>query len=175
VASSGTPGDLDPFARDLIARKARQLVRRAGFRAHDLEDIQQELAAFVVERQDQHDATRAPVEAFTAMLVRYAVTTLLRHRRAAKRTPPSHPTPAPPVDAVPAPVGSRDERRHNLVLDTAAVLDGLPPDQRELAEHLKGGSFSDASRALGVPRTTLYGRVRSLRAAFERAGLRDYL
>ena len=62
-----------------------------------------------------------------------------------------------------------------LVLDTAEVIAGLTPELRELAERLKADSVSQVARDLGVPRTTLNGRIQELRRRFERARLRDYL
>lgn len=170
---SGTPGDFDPVVRKMIAAKARRLVGQSGLRPHDRPDIEQDLAVRLADRLRAYDPARGTLEAFAAMVIEQAAANLVRERRAGKRTPPARP-PAPPED-VPDPLANEDARLSDLERDVAAVLAGLPGEQRALAESLMEASVSEVSRRLGLRRTTLYGRMKGLRAAFERDGLRDYV
>ena len=172
---TGTPGDLDPTFRRMIAAKAKQLVGRAGLRPHDRPDVEQDLAAHLVDRLEDFDPTRSTLEAFAAMVIGQAVANLLRARRADKRSPPP-PTAAPtPAEDVSDPRTDGDIRRRELAADVAAVLARLPAGLQALAQHLKAGTVSQAARASGEHRTTLYGPLAELRAAFHRADLGDYV
>ncbi|HJZ93292.1 MAG TPA: hypothetical protein VKE40_20620 [Gemmataceae bacterium] len=109
-------------------------------------------------------------------LVKNAIASLLRDRRAAKRRPPAGTSPSAPVEQVPDESDARLVRHWKLAVDVATVLAGLPDDARAVAERLMAGdSKTDAARAIGRKRTTIYREVKLMRAAFERASLRDYL
>ncbi len=56
------------------------------------------------------------------------------------------------------------------------VIRRLPPDQRSVARRLrKGWTVSEISRALGMPRTTVYGALQRLRESFRDEGLEQFL
>ena len=169
---TGTPGDFDPAVRRMIAAKAGRLVGRYGLRPQDRADIEQDLAARLVSRRADYDPARGTPEAFAAMVLGQAVANLVRDRHAGKRAPP--PLPPAAADDAPDPAAAGDARRRDLALDVAAVLARLPADLRVLAEALQGASVSEEARRSGTPRTSLYGPLAELRAAFERADLGDY-
>ena len=170
---TGTPGDFDPTVRRMIAAKAKKLVGQFGLRPHDRPDIEQDLAARIAARLKSYQPARGTPEGFAAMVIEQAVANLIRDRFAGKRTPP--PRSPVPTEDVSDPWANEDARLSELERDVAAVLARVPADQRAVAEALMGGSVSDVARRLGLPRTTVYGRLKGLRAAFERSNLRDYL
>jgi RNA polymerase sigma-70 factor, ECF subfamily len=184
--------DIDPFVRDLIRRKARQIIGRAGLTAQDREDVEQELLLRAIRRLSGRDPQQAHAPAFIITVINHLVANLLRDR--GTRRPPSSPhslaapilTPEGPMDLAAAMgrrelearlgVGGRsDAELAQLVADVADVVAGLPAELRELAERLKTQSVAEIARDLSVPRMTLYQKVRLLRMRFERAGLKNYL
>jgi RNA polymerase sigma-70 factor (ECF subfamily) len=184
--------DIDPFVRELVRRKARQIIGRAGLTAQDREDVEQELLLRAIRRLSGRDPQQAHAPAFIITVIKHLAANLLRDRGA--RRPPCSTqslatpllTPEGPTDLAAA-MGRRelearlgvhgrsDAELAQLVADAADVLAGLPAELRELAERLKTQSVADIARDMGVPRMTLYQKVRLLRMRFERAGLKDYL
>ena len=67
------------------------------------------------------------------------------------------------------------EEQAQLACDVTAVLDRLPAELRDLAVRLLTQSPSQIARATGVPRSTVYSRMRRLRRFLERADLHGYL
>jgi RNA polymerase sigma-70 factor (ECF subfamily) len=50
-----------------------------------------------------------------------------------------------------------------------------PQDLQELCEKLQSSNMAEIAREMGVPRSTLYGKLTKLRDAFREAGLEEYL
>ena len=185
--------DIDPFASDLIRRKSRQLIGRAGLRPHDLADVRQELTLRLLPRMPASRSGDPGHEAKVTAAVRQCVSNLLRDRKALKRVGQVGSLDVTVDDgdgtmiALADAVGRRkldarlrlrrrtEEELASLEADVRAVLAGLPDDQRAAAELLMTHSVVEAARQLGVPRTTLYQTLRLLCMRFERAGLKDYL
>jgi DNA-directed RNA polymerase specialized sigma24 family protein len=107
------------------------------------------------------------------MLVGHAAATALRGRRCRARQ-----ATRPLEAALPAgePVDPRagPERATALTLDVEVVLAAVPPDLRRVARAVGTRSVAEAARHLGMPRPTLYRRLRELRAAFEAAGFGEF-
>lgn len=178
---------LDRFERWLIHEKAKRLIGKARLRKADLEDIEQDLALDVLERLRSFDARRASRHTFVVMVVEHGVAAILERRTAAKRDPRREGCSL--NDAVRDDEGKAVERAYtlearrgclseearDLAADVRAVLNGLPPELRRLALARQTKSWAEIAEERGVPRTTLYGEIRRLRAAFERAGLDRYL
>jgi DNA-directed RNA polymerase specialized sigma24 family protein len=177
--------DIDPFASDLIRRKARQLIGQAGLRPHDLADVRQELTLRLLRRLPSSKAGDPGHEAMMTAAIRQCVANLLRDRKALKRGGGKVGSLDVPVDdgdgatiALVDAVGKRhrdarlgvrprtEEDSGRLAVDVRTVL---------AAESLMTRSVTEVAWELGVPRTTLYEARRLLRMRFERAGLKDYL
>ena len=62
-----------------------------------------------------------------------------------------------------------------LKIDLERAMAALTPEQRDLCRRLLTSSIAEISATTGVPRPTLYDRLRRIRVAFERAGLREYV
>jgi RNA polymerase sigma-70 factor (ECF subfamily) len=170
----------DPYVHNLIRRKARQVVGKAGLTPNDVPDIEQELFRRFLERLRRCRREPPRPQAFVTLAVNQSVRNFLRDRAARKRNGGRLAELTEAVAeheqanrtgraALPA------EEASALAQDVAAVLAGLPGRLRALAERLKAGeSVKRAAEALGLPRTTVSSWVRQLRWHFGRAGLRDY-
>lgn len=162
--SSPKPDDpLDPAAAAIIKSKARRLVGRAGLRAQDRVDLEQELTLHVLQRRPRFNPKRGSWAAFVRRVVKYYGENLVRDRRTAKRY--GGPT-DPLTDEIPA----RDESDAIARAVRAAVAE-LPAELREVAELVLSGSVAAAARELGVSRSTVYARLREIRSRTEFAGL----
>ena len=181
---------LDRLEEWLIHHKARQLVGKAGFMPCDVDDIRQDLRADMLQRLARFDPDKSQRHSFIAMVVTRAVATMLERRMTAKRGSGrvclslngtvrdgegNEVELYQTIDARAGRPGLSGEELYELAGDVRAVVDRLPADQRALCRHLRNGSMCEAARAMGVPRTTLNELARKVRAAFEEAGLDDYL
>jgi RNA polymerase sigma-70 factor (ECF subfamily) len=187
--------ELDPYVHNLIRRKARQVVGKAGLTPGDVPDLEQELFRRFLERLRRCRHQPANPHAFVTLTVNQSLRSYLRDRSARKRNGGGLASLATPVadgDGRPVDLAqtvAEHERANRtghvtlstqeasaLAQDVAGVLANVPPHLRALAERLQAGdSITRAAEALGLPRTTANDQVRHLREHFERAGLRDYL
>jgi len=161
----------DPTLAAVIRRKAARLARRVPDPAADRDDLAQDLAAALLARRPKFDPARGDPGAFAHAVVGTAAADIRRGRAAAKR---ARPAPAGPPEGCPDPRAA-DPAATDLAPDVAAAVARLPDDLRAVADLLAATTVAGAARALGISRATLYRRVAEVRAAFERAGLRDYL
>jgi RNA polymerase sigma factor (sigma-70 family) len=180
---------LSPQAWRSVRRKARQLIGRAGFRAFDREDIEQELALRLWEGLRNFDPEAGSPGAFVATVLARAAHSLLRRRNSRKRgkghvhcslateyEDSEGNLTGDQTDLVLCGADRPHELAFDLAHDVAVVLAQLPPRLRELAEDLKHQSVAQIARRAGVSRSTIYGRIAELRAAFadaERKNRRD--
>jgi len=189
------PPGIDKFAARLITRKARELVRRAGFSSSDTEDIEQELTLVLLRRLGKFDSSVAHYNAFVTTIVERYAATILQHRSADMRTHRRNggslnvnvtDDNGHAVELVATICSSQQsqrtgqaERPHeeasDLIRDVADVLEQLPPQLRELCERLKRGSVSQVACETGFSRKTLYRRLAQIRQRFEQVGMREYL
>ena len=180
--------DIGRFATWFINKKAKQLIGKAGFTRGNLNDLRQDLKLDLLQRRDQFDPQRTKWNTFVAMVVVRHIATILEHCAAARRdcrreqcslnasmfdhegkVVERHET----LDADGR--GHSEPPPHDLVADVHAVMAGLPPRLHTLCVFLQTKTMAQAARDLGVPRNTLYRDLKRLRAAFEQAGLGDYL
>ena len=187
--------EISEYAATVIRCKARQLVGKAGFRKHDIEDIEQEMTLDLLSRLPKFDPDKAAHSTFVARVIERKISKLIRHRRQEMRDYRREACSlnelvmngdgetterACTVDQDEADIhaGRRSRTREDeahLRLDVSLVLSGLPDDLRAVAEHLMTETVTEAAKSLGVPRTTLYGAIGRLRQIFEDEGLREYL
>ena len=186
---------LSDSAAKTIRHKARQLVDTAGFKRHDLKDIEQELRLDLLQRLPKFNPNKATHETFVARLIERKISKLIRYRTQEKRDfrresfslndriddPESESIERISTvgqDEADIRIGKRRRSREEeaqLRVDVSLVLSGLPNDLRELAELLKTHTITQAAESLGIPRSTLYGARDRLRCIFENAGLKKYL
>jgi RNA polymerase sigma-70 factor (ECF subfamily) len=188
--------ELDDYAVRLIKHKAWQLVGRAGFTKADREDIEQDLTVDLLHRLPQFNPDRGSLHTFIARVVDNGVRRLIEHRAAPMRDYRSCPFSL--NDRIQGDEGEQAERGEQvdentylesigqpagplankvaLQIDLEHLLTTLTPELRDLwARVADGQNFTEISRETGIPRGTLYDRMKQLRGLAERVGMRVYL
>lgn len=180
---------IDDFASELVRRKARQLTRLTSLGRQDREDLEQELFLCLLRKLELFDDQRGDLGAYLTAIIERCALNFLRNQRAAKRNAVRVSSLSVHVDAgegEPAPFASvipdsahdfrltrdrlSDEELVSLAIDIEEVLARLPPHWQELAARLKTRTKTEAARDMKMPRSTLYGWVRSIRRQFEKRG-----
>lgn len=168
---------LTPYLTALIEVKARQLVGKAGYTQDDIKDIEQDLMQDLLDRLPKVDPAKASLNTFADRVVSRRICNLLRDRQAGIRdwrreaysldeeietdegTTARHEFIS--QDEVDLRTGRYDRpeaERARLQLDVEAVLAGLTPELREVAEMLRTQSVAEVARELGIPRGTFRDR-----------------
>jgi len=175
---------LDDYAARLIKSKARQLVGKAGLTQHDQSDIEQDLMIDLLCRMQHFNPAKGKKTTFIARMVERRISTIFEARFAQCRDwrkcyslnetiGEGDGWQGEIIDLL-----SNDEDSDNLSdlelsslkMDVERVLDRLPDDLKELCLKLKENTMSEIAREMGVPRGTLYGRIKKIRKAFLAAG-----
>jgi len=188
--------ELTDYALELVHHKAWQLVGKAGYTQDDVDDIKQDMIVDLLERLPKFDPAKATYNTFVARLVERKICNLLRDRQAEMRDhrrevcslneeiDTGEDEPVQRLTTI-----SQDEQdirtgkyarpaeeRAHLQLDMDSVLDGLPPELRQVAEMLQTKSVSEVARELGIPRRTFREKhLMQLRDVFAAKGMGDYL
>jgi RNA polymerase sigma-70 factor (ECF subfamily) len=127
----------------------------------DREDLEQEVLLRLWQALPRYDAARASLATFIERVVASKVASLLRSRRREAVYELLAGTQLSSADGIPAVEFRADLER---------LLASLEPSDRRLALVLTEHTPSQASRILGVARSTVYSRMQRLRAAFLSAG-----
>ena len=186
---------IDAYAVGLIKYKAKRLIGQAGFTRSDCEDIEQELILDLLRRLPKYNPRRAQRNTFIARVVEHRVATLIEAQTAGirdyrrcrcslnDRFEDEEGRSVERVDTFDQEdyllrTGAQSrpsDELSALAIDVAAVLEGLPPELRDLCQRLEAETVTEISRDTGVPRGTIYESIKELREIFEDAGLKDYL
>ncbi len=186
---------IEEYAVRIIKHKARQLIGSAGFTESDREDLEQEMMLDLLKRLPKYDSHKAQRNTFIARVVEHRISTIIEERAAGKRdwrlctasmndrfdigdSGSIERLEVYDMDEYLRQTGrlSRTSSEHLLLsIDMRCAIDSLPPELRDLCEHLQKDSVTKISRDTGIPRGTLYDRIKELRNLFEDIGLRDYL
>jgi RNA polymerase sigma factor (sigma-70 family) len=167
VTPNPHPLDATVLTNRVRAAVARR-VRRGALPVQDFDDAVQAVLLDLYRR-----AAQRPPPLFAPLCRRVidaCLSNVLRHRRAARRSPPLG---MASLEFLDEPIDFRLETRldeESLCHDLAEVMRGLPPDLRELAECLKRHSLRRAARILGVSRSKLRRRLSRIRRRFETLG-----
>lgn len=187
--------ELTEYTMTLVHCKARQLVGKAGYTPDDLKDIEQDLIRDLLERLPKFDPAKATLNTFAARVVERRLCNLLRHRHAEMR---DHRREAfsmnEEIETDEGPMErhetiGQDEierltgrghqpavERVQLQLDLEAVLIGLSPELRPVADMLRTQSVAEVARELGISRRTFREKhLAQLRAVFAASRMDDYL
>lgn len=194
MAKANFDPSVDRYTRGIIRRKAKQLIRLAGFTEADREDLEQDLLLRVVKSWPKFDPRIAHRNKFIKTVVVRCVANLVRDNRVAKRDPQrvvslnvlievgeERPTEwaqnigERDVDARLCPRSRDDDELVQLALDMADLIVTLPESDQTLLELRKTRTMQEVAEEMGVPRTTLNDRMRHIRRRFENAGMRVYL
>ena len=165
-----TDQEIHPLAQQIIRQKTRRLIGRAGFTPSDQADIEQEMLFKLARCQVAYDPERARPSTFIKTVSERKAINLLRDQQSRGRSnvrlvnldsahgggiPTNHPLP-------------------DLQLDLQEKLRLLSPDDQHLCHCLMHLTFSQAARALGVPRSTLQGMANRLGQRLIDVGMGDY-
>jgi len=175
--------------------KARQVIRTKGFTKDDFDDIRQELMRDVLKRLPKFNGGRAGMKTFISRLIDNRIAGLIKHRHAACRD--SRRNECSLDDWVHDEDGrwvrrdttiSEDRARAHtcqaprgrqetleLAMDTAHVMASLPNDLRDLCERLRSQTPTEIHRETGMSRSSLYERIKQIRARFIEADLNQYV
>jgi RNA polymerase sigma factor (sigma-70 family) len=184
----------DRFTRGIIRRKAKQIARRPGYGAQDIESLEQTILAQVIKVMPSFDQKIAHRNVFITTVVERYVRSLLKRQAAKKRGPRSlrsltdivdvaQKRPTQLLDTLEESAGKAHlhiEHRSacemsDLVSDVANVIATLPEPCRQIVELCKSHSMVQVAAQLGVSRATVRGWMQVAAARFEEAGLREYL
>jgi len=175
--------------------KARQVVKTSGFTKDDFDDIRQDLLRDVLQRLPKFNGDRAGMKTFISRLIDNRIASLIKHRHAACRDSRRNDCSLDDwvhdedgrwvrrdttisEDRARAHTGQAPRSRQEtlqLAMDTAHVMDSLPDDLRDLCARLRSQTVLEISRETGMSRSSLYERVKQIRARFIEAGLDHYV
>lgn len=179
----------------LIRLKAYKLRKRSEFRHEELEDLEQELRMALIASYPNFDPHIAHWNVFAHTVIERTVASLLRERRAQCRDQgdtvshsaeiilDGHQKVSLSSQLLPEQqaflVGEAERpqpERLDLMVDVNAVLAELTPEQRNLCDLLMAGlNITQIAKELGVHRSTLYPRLKTLREIFAYKGIQKYL
>jgi RNA polymerase sigma-70 factor (ECF subfamily) len=127
------------------------------------QDLEQEAALAVWKALQHYDSSRGSLRTFVEKVVANRFASLMRAPHWRFRVEPLEAHHLVGLDGIPA---------AEFRMDFQAIAVSLSETDRRLAAFLTDHSPIEASRALGIPRSTVYERIRRIRAAFENAGFR---
>ena len=187
--------ELSDYALELVHHKAWQLVGKAGYTQDDLVDIEQDLIKSLLACMPQFDPAKAKLNTFVDRVVGSKIVDLLRRRNAEIRNRGREAfslneeieTEDGSVEIIET--VSQDEidlrtgrynrpaaERAHLQIDLNAVVAGLSPDLRQVADMLRTQSVAEVARDLGIPRRTFREKhLAQLREVFAANRMDDYL
>ena len=177
---------INEFAMKTATAKARQLVVRPEFSDCDVEDIQQELLMYLIQKVGSYDETRSKRNTFINRVIESGAAELARSRGRQKRYPadddgymPSFQTPVDTVDASHATLGDEisdaDAARRlcgnvsdpfdeaDRRMDLEAAMDAMPCWLRETAEYLMSHNLKETAEKFGLSKRAMQGRRDDIR------------
>lgn len=176
-----------------IRQKVLRIIRRQRAKCLDPDEAVQEVCLRLLQRAEAIRSGGVPWELAIATIAEQAVGNLLRDHRAEKRGGQrvlSLNVTVETSDEVCVQLGDTIEQRErdarlglrtrsdqetlDLAFDLAAMVAKQSRKVQETAELLKTRSPSEIEAETGVPASTIYDRMRRLRAAFEQEGMREY-
>jgi RNA polymerase sigma factor (sigma-70 family) len=169
------PDLIHPLVRAFMKKRRRKLVSHLGSDPGRMDDLAQELQIALWQAAKRFDTERGDFGAFAESVLDRHVAKFLRHRFARKRSPAKERSSDSAWRCLPNAHAARVQKQTELAMDLASILDGLPPEDRRVAELLSQERAKTTERLLGLTRARLDTARRRLRRRFEDAGLRHYL
>jgi RNA polymerase sigma-70 factor (ECF subfamily) len=178
---------------ELVTAAAARLIRQLDDAAIEQEDLEQEFLVRLLEGMPRHDPALGGRNRFAKVLIRRQRVTQLRAYFAEKRRAQKVSLEQPiESDGQWTTLGSTlcDDQRlaataqlrrteidqTDLRLDVKAVIETLDTSEQEALQMImETASITESAAKLGVARTTFSDRVRTLRAPFQQAGMKEYL
>ena len=161
---SGTVFEVGYAAAFKIARfRVTAAIRTQAVSSADRDDLVQELLIAVWLASDKFNPARASLRTFFERVI---ASRLMSTIRTTRRRPPMQPLDLATVGGM-----ATDATSFELRLDIARLLRQLDSTDRRVAVALAQFSPMDASRKLGLGRSTVYRHIGKLRASFAAAGI----
>jgi RNA polymerase sigma-70 factor (ECF subfamily) len=151
-----------PLARRAAEVRSASVVSAVPFTNVDREDLHQEALMGVWRELGRFDSSRASLRTFVERVVYSKIASALRSQGTSRRISG--------VDALADHAVPPDESI-DLRTDVARALTTLSDGDRKLALLLADHTPTQAGRQLHISRSTVYERIRRIRAAFIAAGL----
>ena len=172
--------------------RARRLNQSAAVPGMDSDDIAQELRLHLILRHDKFDPTRGSYETFADRVLANRVRAIAAptERLRAERAWIDLDAPASGADddemlalaeILPESAGQHSfnprntDEKFGLQRDVNRFFHSLPEHHQQLASAMIDMSPTDAARALGIHRSTVYAWLAAIRNAAERCHLQEYL
>ena len=145
--------------------RANAAVKSGAVPAADKDDIQQEVLLACWRSLPQFDPSRGCLRTFLEMVAAAQITSIIRSAgRSLTCESLDAEAVSPHAESV---IGTLE-----LSIDVETVVASLRPEDRELAVTLMKHSLAEASRILGVPKSTVHDRLARIRRRFSAAGLK---
>ena len=181
----------DPFIHSIIRRLASRIVKKAGLPRNESEDLEQDLRLHLWERRSAFDPSRGRWSTFARCVIERKAACLLQAAcaRIRRRSRESF-----SLDEQEIGGGSKGDRVDqdtyllntgrisrpiegltHLKLDVGRAIEDLSLEHRSLAQALMEERVTEVSKRTGVPRSTLYDRIKIIRRALGEKKLEAYL
>ena len=193
MRSLGDCQSVHPFVRRSVRAHARKLFLSGKIPNASQQDLEQDLYAAFLPRDEKYDPSRSSYRTFVERAVGNCAATLVEAAHAKKRGRqfetvtfsqlPLETEDGETLDAEEV-VGSHRLRNglmpavdHDvmIVVDVRRAVSALPPPLRETCLSLMTGTISDAAAISGVSRWTVHHRITAIKERFVAAGLDAYL
>jgi len=174
----------DPLVRRLVRESARGVIDRTGLPRHEQEDVQQELMLHYWLKRDAYRPDRGARSTFAKVVIRRKAAALTIRIRAKRRSgiriamgadgmPEIEPKSleARSLAASFVAAGREDEALHNLHLDVRGAIGRMRRGDRLLARRLMRLSITEIVKKTGIPRSTIYDRIKHIRNGLITAGV----
>lgn len=151
-----------PLAVRAAQVRSAAAVATSGVPVHDREDLEQEMVLGVWRALPRYDPSRASLRTFIERVIANRFASLLRARRRQLKVESFEGQNLGTRDGIPALEFRTDVQR---------VVGSLAERDRRLVLRMMAHSPTEASRSLGISRSTVYARIRRIRFVFQEAGL----
>jgi RNA polymerase sigma-70 factor, ECF subfamily len=150
-----------PLATRAARARSAAAVALGTITPADRDDLEQEALLAVWRALNRFDPSRASLRTFIERVVAFRLASLVRTARLHPIAEPIKEGHLIGLDGIPA---------LQIRMDLQQVATSLRAADRQLAMLLMDRTPTEASRELGVSRSTVYERIRRIRSAFEDAG-----
>jgi RNA polymerase sigma factor (sigma-70 family) len=189
VIEKETPSELIEFAMSKVTRVAHRIKNRSEISGTDVEDIEQDLLLYVLERADQFDPNQGNHKAFVTRILQSGVAQMLRDAGRQRNNPPDGYKVESFAKMVDGPelkseelivalgVGDGDRRRQTVSRDPISQVElaeaiehqirTLPQGYRRIARKLKSCNQTQAAKSLKISRRKMSEAMKVIRQHFD--------
>jgi len=139
LTASEYQSQMVPFAMELANRISLRLEHHNSLTSFEIEDIEQELLTYVLERASQFDPAKGSIEAFVTQMMRTAAARLIRGSNRRRSNPP----PGRVVDSLSKMVEGPDRKSEELNRGLSSA-DGTRRRQTEPRDPFRDVELADA-------------------------------